>query len=491
MLLAKVNDDRTLTISFSKLFEVEDKERVDTFRIIRKRAYNKLVEVIAECINYIFSKDKKDEIKETYASIKIKIVQDDEPYEFSEFLEDLRTLCKMTEKIVFKWIEEIYVEKKENKEERKNSNIELQFTSEHNKIIIRSSVMIKFIIPLIMEYSEEYFKNEGLDKYILDCFGVCFEINEKDGVDIKQKLFKIVSSRIKTTRYSDCTIWRFLSHMNETAEVASNEFYRKTLLDIIPKLSHDRNVISYIHVSIRQMLQFKFRLNYPISYTPKSSVEVIDTNNNKITNIERLEFAIARTDETLIYLNKAKIFEKIIKVFQSEDKITKDELKYYSDNVALNNIQMNFLFLFLCKDFDRYQLSYQLTYTEYMILLIYFKKWLKRNHFEFLSKWITASFESSIMDEQKIINNKEFMNSLLESKDFQYLILDKYKYVSTFLANNNVIAKKISTIFMNKPIIIPSYEEFLEGKEKEVIEDFKASDKSAIADEVLQFIKLV
>jgi hypothetical protein len=283
--------------------------------------------------------------------------------------------------------------------------------------------------------------------------------------------------------------------MSTTPDVQSNNFYRKIILDIIPKLVHEKNIISFIHVSLKQMLQFAFRYNYPISYTPKNLIEVVDPSNDKITNLERLEFNITRVDESKGYLDRAKIYETVLSCFQNDKipPITKEELKYYSDNVILNKVQMNFLFLFLCRKLERYSICYQLTYTEYMVLLIYFKKWLAANGFSFLSKWITASFNtgSEAVDEKKVINNKAFMTSLLDSKDFNYLVYDKYISIKYFISNNNVIAKKVSTILLNDCTILPSYEQSLEGKKPEVIEGYSPTEKQVVADEVLKLIKMI
>ena len=175
---------------------------------------------------------------------------------FSCDLQEIITMIKQTTR---DYIDMVYVDAGSEKSIKK-SNIELQFTVEHNKVIIRSSFMIKFIIPLIMEYLENYSEERSNDKIILDCFSVCFNANDEEGVDIKSKLFKIVSSRIKTTRYSDRPIWILLSNMSCTPDVQSNNFYRKILLDIVPKLSHNKNIISFIHVSLKQMLQFAFQI---------------------------------------------------------------------------------------------------------------------------------------------------------------------------------------------------------------------------------------
>ena len=84
------------------------------------------------------------------------------------------------------------------------------------------------------------------------------------------------------------------------------------------------------------------------------------------------------------------------------------------------------------------------------------------------------------------------MNSLIESKDFNYLIYDKYINVKYFISNNNILAKKISTILLNSCTIIPSYEEYLDGnKTKEVIDNYSALEKQIVADEVLKLIKLI
>ena len=485
-------DGKSFVIDFSHNYE-DFPEDANSLKVFKKRSYNKLLPVIKEVTDYIFS--QSEEAIDLYASIRMAIYS--KQYEaLSDMLGDLKQLCTTVKDIIAQRIEEVYEDGDKDIQNAevissKKSNIELQFTAEHNKLIIRSSYMIKFIIPIIMQYLEDYCPTQkNNDSVILDCYSVVFKVNEEPGVDIKSKLFKIVSSRIKTTRYSDRPIWMLLSNMSYTPDVASNTFYRKIILDIIPKLDHNKNIISFIHVSLRWMIQFTFRFNYPVSYTPKSLVEAVDPNNDKITNLERLEFAVARTDESQAYLDRAKIYELILKCFK-EQHITREQLKYYGDNITLNTFQMNLLFLFFCKRVGRYSIFYQLTFTEYLVLLISFKSWLKENNYPYLHKWITASFESgAIVPEQKIVNNRDFMNSLLDSKDFIYLVSEKYKYIRHSFANNNVLAKKISTLLVNTVAIIPSYEDFVKGAvEPTIVDGFTPTEKNIIADEVLRLVK--
>jgi hypothetical protein len=331
------------------------------------------------------------------------------------------------------------------------------------------------------------------DDVFLDCFEQCFIAASEDEdqcFKIIDKLFKFVDSRIKGTRYSDKTMWNLLKTKSIDPLTLSNKVFRKTILDIIPKLNHNKKVVSYLHASNKNMISYQFKDKFLVKFSPINLNEVSDTKNDRLTNYERLEFFLSRTDESESLLNEVALRDLIEAIVRSNKfGITSEELRYYKENISMNPLQSNLLFLFFAHKVGRYQTLYNLKYGEYVLLLIYFKKWLEANGYVLLSKWVTCSFPQSLDDNKRIVNTKEFVNGLFESEILNYIYDKKYKCVAESLQRSNIIARMITTIFSNTSEYLPSFEEFINDVDTDEIKKPNSYKISVITDEVLRLIQ--
>jgi hypothetical protein len=172
-------------------------------------------------------------------------------------------------------------------------------------------------------------------------------------------------------------------------------------------------------------------------------------------------------------------------------RISIEEVEYYKGRIQINTIQTNMLFLFLARRVGRYNALYNLRFGEYVIALAFFRKWLLANGFEFLSRWITATFPPEVADKKRIVNNRELASDLIRSKAFQYLSDVKYAGVMGNITRHNVIAKSIATIYTNSSLYLPSYEESVSGEPEPSSEEFEGVGLDKITDEVLRFIESI
>jgi hypothetical protein len=308
---------------------------------------------------------------------------------------------------------------------------------------------------------------------------------------LTNKLYKIVESRIKSTRYSDRTMWGFLAMRGIDPIVLAEDFYRKMIIDIMVKLDNNKRVISYFHAVLKNMLAFQFQYNFKDQYCSVDLHEVIDPQNERLTNFERLEFYMTRVDESDAMVEEAKRMDLIIAAIRDpRHQITQAELDYYQGVVQLNPIQTLLLFLHNARSIGKVQSLYGLKYGEYVALLVSFKWWLDANGFAFLSRWITATFSKGLQDSKKPINTRDFAVGLISSRTFGYLHDTKYVHVMPMLLKNNSIARLISTIYNNEADEVPSWEETNTPNREEArpINDYPLAH---VADEVMRFLETV
>ena len=480
---------KIFSINFSDIFSTDKK--YDNFLVNKKRSYSKeeVLSSIQKAFNIIIENDNEDAIA-CYLYMQNKIVNDDDnEYTVEEFASDCEEFCSIAIKNIREYIEETYEEKKKR---IKKNNEELQFKDEHSKLILEISMLIKLLIPIVSNYA--VFKEiKNIDDLSMSCYEGCFKVTQKGlNISLENKLFKLIESRIKVTKYSDTPIWAVLRLHSIDQYTLTVEFYRKLIIDIFPKLDPSRTVISYLHATLKNQLGFLFRKNFQ-NFRSINLNEVTDSNNDRLTNFERLEFHMSKGDESETLIEESKRLD-LIKHCLKNPKVChslNDKLDYYSNNIQINTIQIKLMFLYYAKMIGKIESMYGLRYKEYLTLLINFKYYLEENNFNFLAKWITARFPEGLKDSKKTINTKDFANNLLQSKSYKYLHDTKYSTVMSFLIKSNDIAKLISTIYTNVPEYIMSYEEFRDGKTEEETKKSEKFTLNIISDEVLKFLETI
>ena len=481
-------DAKSILINFNEIHKLGD-DRFDTMSLTKKRSYAKpeCAGRIKESIQVSFDKSEMAGIE--FMCIRHRIESYPE-YSEEDLARDCRKLVWECKDAAEEFIDKVYVPAGEGTRKRKKANVELQFTDEHSKIVLKASFLMKVLVPLITEYLSKRGHGRN-DRLFLLCFEPCFEAVDRDGVNIKDKIFKIVSSRVRTTRYSDKTMWNLLLNMAVDPNIISSQFFRKLMIDIIPKLEPTRPVVSYLHVTLKNLLQYQFKANFALTYRPQNLYEVTDPQNERLTNFERLEFQLARLDESASLVTEARLSDLIVSCLRHPKiQITQEEVEYYKDGVQVNTVQTNLMFLFFAKRVGRYHSMYNLRFGEYAILLVFFKKWLRANGFEFLSRWVTTTFPDGIDLERRIVSTKDFVNGLLGSQSYKYLSEVKYRYALGNLSRNNVLAKLISTIFVNTSVELPSYEQEM-GEIEVPAKDINTYPINRITDEVLKLVESI
>ncbi len=478
-------DKKSININFSEFFGL-DTEDHNEFSLSRKRSFGseKMLIKITDSLRSAF--EYNEAIILFYLNIAHKINKLQEKYEVEDIIDDLADLAYYTADAADAEIKKTYIPQPEQK--RKSTNIELQFTDEHSQIILRASFIVKVIIPLITNYMavNKIRKNENL---FMDSFYYAFKAVDKENINIYNKIYKIVESRIKGTKYSDRALWNLLGYMAENATTTANEHYRKLIIDLVPKLDHDRSVVSFLHVSLKNWMHFKLRTNFPISYSPQNLQEVSDSSQDKLTNLERLEFHLKRMDEAESFVTRSKLYNLIVNVLKDPIiKISTEELEYYKKMVQINSLQKNLLFLYFTKKVGRYRALYNLRFGEYITLLIYFKKWLAKNGYMYLSKWMTTTFPSGLEKPRKVINTRSFQEDLFKSKSFRFLHDRKYRYIMTHITKHNILASIITTLYSNHSVYVANYNEMLADEEVDPDQLNNRSIKH-ISDEVLRLIE--
>lgn len=474
---------KIIKVKFEKIFD-QDLEHTDEFSLVKKRTYVNIAQLIADSMEYLLQNSYDFAVGLLQAKINIMSIEIE--YEEEDLMFDIFNLILTPSvvKLISDYVEDTYtISLDEDTRKSKVANEELQFTDEHGKIILKSSMTMKVIIPLITEFLKvvDVSKNENL---FIEIYNRIFMLYETPNVNINNKLNKLIESRVAATQYSDNVIWRLLKNLGMNKTVAVRLFYRKIIVSVAPKILNNTNIVSYLHSVIKNLIKYQFTENFQISYKPLN-LNVADSEG--LTDFDKLEVNMIRSDEGFLILNRLGIKAVILTIMSDlKMNISEEEFEHYKKYMVINKAQTNIVGLFI----SRYTKSYNINmadYEEYIMLCILTEKWLSLNNFPILSQYVVA-IPPDKYSEKKSINKKQFMSKLLNSRKYNNLLEGKYAFVIQNMIDSGIITKMIATLKSNKFYKLPEFGiEIKEDEEYEVLDEKIES----ISDEFLSFLERV
>jgi len=498
----EIKTPNTIHINFIDYFNLENNKinkELEIFKISKKRIYlgktGEIIESIANEVNNCFHYDlntleayfniSKEILKtEKYLSdnnvlidfYKDSIVDSNTKYYNARlFFNDLLLLSEYLYDYIYKLVEE------ESKIELDDNNYkdDLKFEEYHIKIILATSSLIRFVIPLILKYNQ-HTKLPDFTNIILDLILIYlnkFSLYYGDNINIANKLYRFVSCRVEPTEFSDKGMWLYFTNAGNTPIEYIAATYRKLLIDQIPKLRLDLNPMTFLHTVLKNSLGYYFAVDFKFAYRPiaksRENVNTIDIFDNVHNQHSLSEY------EHLMNKLNVKDYISIVKEELNLD-LTDNEINHYFNNLIVNKTNLTIMYLF----YNYYNPSVaSINYAnskDFYTLLIYMLEYLKLNNYNNLYKLLCAN-TSDIVD-KKSKNNKK--NITLNTDNSIFIeISDKYLDCSDKLDKSNFYTQIISELTNNKKISIKPYN-ILDGvEEKEVIYNI-----DELGNEILTFI---
>lgn len=464
--------DGVIFIDFNKIYDFDEKESHEGFgeyQLVKRNYINmseKILNVLRTVFDFDYNEKNDNRIIDKYFWMTYKIL-DNHKYSYDKFIDDIlknfiydmkftNNLNQFVAKNHQIRLEDKleYIEKaNETKRKKVKINHELQFNDDHALSLVTVSILIKFFLPIISLYLIKFYEKKNFNKTLYITFIKLLNIFQKNNVQIFNKIYKFIHARVLQTQYSDKMMWNYLKNLSKNQYILTNDLFKKIVIDVIPKLDINKDVTSFLHVIIKNQINYAFEYSYPIKYNP---INMVKENRNGLINYNKLEINILRKDEGINIINKIS-FKELVRQFAKDGIcITEKELQYYENNIDINKIQNILLGLFYSKYFLSFNILYILNYKEYVYILIIFKKWLIKNNFHSLSDIIDSKVKEDNIQIDKLLNRKKFMEQLNDSKMYNTL-LNNYKYFQYNLVNNKIILKILSSFKVNKMHRLPQY----------------------------------
>jgi hypothetical protein len=443
-------------IAFDKLFKQPQLEEYNTFEMNSKRNFKNLTPSIVDTYAELFLKKDKSLNQDlsvilfNILGIKSKLITTETSFE--EFLTIADKITDSNDSLLVKTID-AYVNKhyalnldeitENTKSKKKKVNEELQFSDNHARSLLKIAYMYRVMIPIISVYftynkasfmkNTEEPENEDIEDMKFEeinssIFAYLFEKFDTNTGALKNKLYKLVYSRVSRTSYSDKRFWQAAKNQGITQDTETLEIYKKLLTNAIPKLSidGDKNIVSFFQSVVNNQIDFLFQNKFKNKYIALGvNDEKYRDDDEQTSEFERLEIQMLRKDEGLYVIRKLNIDQTLEKIAGLMDvEVSDAEVINEIKTLSRHTVQERIVAMLTYKYFEDKQAIKFLTFYQYVYLVIVTKKYLEKHKFKILPEIIMANMKKH--KERTNISGKRIRPLIQESKKYKELFTKKY-----------------------------------------------------------------
>lgn len=467
-------DGKLVIIPFDEIYQ-QDISAIKTF-VIKKDSYVKRLGDITHYINYFITNyDEEKELLMAY--LKIKFLIDNKktkiksPKAFIKALYGILLTYSMQEKIS-RMVEDNYYIDLTSKEDN-NYAEQLEFTNDHAKVMMKISMSMKLMVPVLFHYINSY--NLGKTVPLYNFYEKLFYMYS-DEIDIYNKLWITVQAKIKRNVSRNRRIWEQREILGKDPLTEADEMLKKKIIsETMFKYTFDKNIVSFNSVIIDNQLGFFMTVQYE-----HTLVELNDKKDSEgLSGLDKLEMNSYKIDESLVILSNINIKNTIKKIKDSMNvDIPKEELAFYKKNYEINKFQVQLVNYYYAKHFGGYRDLNLLTRKQYLKLLVLLKRRLQFQGLIYLPQILTGNVEKL---NKRTIQNAKFLMKIENSAIYQTLVNEKFSTLEE-LKKSKLILNLLSTIINTSFTVVDYDNPDKLGEKLEIV------NPDILSDEFLSFL---
>jgi hypothetical protein len=332
---------------------------------------------------------------------------------------------------------------------KSNNNPQLQYTDAHAKALMETSILMNLCIPLITHFANKRrINNDEMDDFIIDIYDNILYAPIFSNVDINSKLFETAYSNVSRNVKNNGPIWAKQDIRGKDDITHSQDAVRNIIINIIPKYTFDKSLVSLNYTSIQKNNKFKITdIAYEYSYVPLSSSKRDGEDNS--SDCDKFESNYIKASE-MLYLQEKVNFEFVSKYLYGKYTIDEDEINFFlsrlrndTDGHIQNEFQRELIFNLFYKYFGDTQSIRALNNRDYVKLMIITRKMLLNNQMIFLP-YILSSKVVRIIN-RKTLNKKDLI--AIQNNVYFPLVVEKYKNEKIYKQIFNTIGTIIVSTF--------------------------------------------
>ena len=290
------------------------------FLINYKESYYNQLPDITNSINYFIKfYDTDRELLTSYLHIKylldLKKTKKLKRDGFIKLILDMLYTPTLKEKIT-KLVDDNYVidltPKETGTSKRKVYPEEQRFEIRHAKVLMRVSIAIRILIPLLMHYIT-LFKDkkecENLHLYYLPLFEVF-----GDGIDMVSKLYYIILKKVEASSKHDAPIHGKQEALGEsTITLTENLLYKNIIIDTVFRYKFNGNIISFNTVLLNQQLYYFSNGDLSVDH----NLIGIEKDSEGLSGLDKMEIYTTKIDEFQTIFSKINIDDTVNRIKNS------------------------------------------------------------------------------------------------------------------------------------------------------------------------------
>ena len=254
------NSKDIIVAPVSKYYQLADNNaRINYFWIKPKKSYNSDL-LRDHCCHYLNYFEKYyDEEKEYFTNLAlVKFLIDYYPdYNINNLIYDINRYFIASDPSRMSIINKVSLMVEHNYglelSYKSANNPQLQYTDEHAKALLKASIMMNLIIPLITHFAYER-KVTDIDEYLLDFYDMILYSPEFVYVDIPSKLYETSISNVNRNAKNNAIIWAKQDIRGKDTITHSLGAVRNIILNIMPKYTFSQNMVSLNYTSINNLV---------------------------------------------------------------------------------------------------------------------------------------------------------------------------------------------------------------------------------------------
>lgn len=456
-------------------------EKINFFMVNPKKSYNS-DDLRNHCCLYLNYFEKYyDQEKEYFTNLaNIKFLIDCYPeYSIENLIYDLNKyiLQQSIFDKIFKMVEFNYSLSLSYKS---TNNPQLQYTNDHAKTLMSMSILMNMCIPIITHFA--YMRRiSDIDEFLLDIFDYILFAPVFNYVNIPAKLYETAISNVDNNEKNNGIVWGKQAIRGKDTITHSEGAVRNIILNIMPKYTFDKSMVSLNYTSIQKSNKFQVTdIAYEYAYIPLSSSKRDGEDNT--SELDKYEGTLSKASEPLYLQSKINSQFTVESIMKQWGPFDQKEVEFFKRNLTdsngemVNGFQKQLIFNLFYKYFGDTVSINAINAYDYVKLMLAAKKMLKNNMMSFMPYIISSKVEKVVG--RKALNKKELMK--MQQSQYYKLVEDKYKNEKI----QRQILGTIATIITSSFRIIDFYDPELNGK-------LITIDIDMIIEEALLYILLI
>ena len=294
---------------------------------------------------------------------------------------------------------------------------------------------------MVMHYISTM-KSKSENAHLIEYYRPIFDIvEENEHVNLYQKLFNSINVSVQLSYKKNKIIWDKYEAQSVDVISRSEEYLDKNIIvDNVFKYQFDKSIISFNSVIIKTQLKYSSHKNFNMNYKEINQ----EKDSEGLSYLDKLEMSAVKIDENIILLSKVNI-DSTIKRIKRENriKISKDEIKFYTEQFKVNRISKNLIFYYYSKYFGGYNDLNHITLKQYIKLMILMKRKMEFSGYQYLNQIITANINGKI--NSRTIHNSKFIEKVETSSVYQNIRNEKFKTIND-VGKGDLIINILSTL---------------------------------------------